>query len=239
MDLFELSCGTDVCHIINPRPSTCPYKHFRMTAVAAKETVPLFNGSNWEDLDRQVALAKFHFLLDDDYDDNEPRRCAYLSTKFIGPALDWASSIHTANPQAYEAFEGFVVAVKQAFGVEANGLQALRRKGLDDLRWGSDVPVFFAEFDRLTLQLGITDHGTKIIMVQHKLPVSVKSTLALQALDFANYETMRERLITMWALDPTRHGQKEASHKSQARTRCGACGKKGHTAANCRGGSKN
>jgi hypothetical protein len=197
-----------------------------------------FNGSNWEDLDRLIALARFEFLQNEKYDDNDVAKCAHVASSFSGPALDWVASSYAAAPASFENFDAFIVAVKSAFGVEANGITALRRTQLDDLRWARDVPVFFAEFDRLTMQLGITDHGTKIVMVRGKLPDSVKAELARQALDFANYETMRERLITMWALDPHRqHGP--SSSKTTKKSRCGSCGKKGHTASECRGGSKN
>lgn len=188
-----------------------------------------FDGSNWEDLDRMIAIAKFQFLQDDDYDDNAPRRCAYLAARFQGPALDWVGQLHTSNPAIFESFDGFIVAVKQAFGVEDNNITALRRKALDELKWSDNTPVFFAEFDRLTFSLGISGHGTKIAMVQAKLPVSLKSELARQALDFANYDTMRERLNTMWALDPHR-----ASGSTAKKPRCGSCGKRGHVAADCK-----
>ena len=197
-----------------------------------------FDGSNWEDLDRIIARARFHFLQEDDFEDNDRRQSAYLSLAFTGPALDWAGQVHTANPAIMDDFNGFVQSLKEAFGVEANNITALRRKALDDLHWTSDVPVFFAEFDRLTLQLGISGHPTKIAMVLAKLPVSVRSLLATQALDFHNYDTMRERLNTMWALDPNRGGGSNSA-RPQKRPRCGTCGKKGHTAQTCRGASKN
>lgn len=195
----------------------------------------LFNGSNWEDLDKLIAIARFHFLQDNDYnDEHQPQRCAFLSQRFVGPALDWVATVHESQPATFEDFDGFIVAVKQAFGVEANNITALRRKALDDLRWGSDVPVFFAEFDRLTFQLGIAGHDTKIAMVEAKLPLSLKEKLAEQALSFANYETMRERLNTMWALNPHR---KSGSMEPNKRPRCGHCGKAGHRADSCK--SKN
>ncbi|KAH8748436.1 hypothetical protein F5883DRAFT_239500 [Diaporthe sp. PMI_573] len=134
--------------------------------------------------------------------------CVAVVLRFPTITYPWAATTHVERPDTYEDFDAFVVAVKQAFGVEANNITALRRKALDDLRWGTDVPVFFAEFDRLTTQLGITGHDTKIAMVESKLPVSLKETLATQALSFANYETMRER--------------------------CGHCGKMGHRAADCK-----
>jgi len=189
-----------------------------------------FDGSNWEDLDRLISLAKFEFLQVDEYDDNPVRRCAYLAQRFTGPALDWVSQLYASSPASFENFDAFIVAVKEAFGVEANNITALRRGALDALRWNANVPVFFAEFDRLTFSLGITGHATKIAMVQAKLPASLKSELARQALDFANYDTMRERLNTMWALDPTRDKGATSTKKS----RCGSCGKKGHLAADCK-----
>lgn len=64
-----------------------------------------------------------------------------------------------AQPNTFRSFDGFIVAVKQAFGVEANNITALCQKALDELRWSSDVPVFFADFDRITCQLGIVDHS--------------------------------------------------------------------------------
>lgn len=193
-----------------------------------------FNGSNWQALTRVVALARFQFIQDDDYDDNEERKCAYLATRFEGPALDWAASISTSNPAVLTHFDGFVEAAREAFGVADNNITALLRRDLDQLMWSSDVPVFFAEFDRLTLGLGITSHETRVAMVEAKLPTGMKTRLAEQALSFANYDTMRERFNCMWALDPSR-GKATGTTK---KPRCGSCGKKGHHASECRGSSK-
>jgi len=197
-------------------------------------TVPIkFDGSNHEDLDRLVALCTFKFILDTDFDDNDVRKCAYLATNFEGPALDWVMSRHLAEAVIFENFVNFVTEVRQAFGVEADNLMSLRRTKLDELKWGPEVPVFFAEFDRLTLQLGIADHATRILLVRQKLPTSWLKLLAEQALNFANYDTMRERLITMWTLDP--HSRTSGgSASSSSKPRCGRCGKKGHTAKDCR-----
>lgn len=200
-----------------------------MTFTREDEVKYHFDGSNWEDLDRMIGLAKFQFLQDSEYDDDAPKRCAYLAGRFQGPALDWAVQLQSSNPAIFENFDGFIVAVKEAFGIEQNNIGALRRKALDELRWSDSTPVFFAEFDRLTFSLGITGHQTKIAMVQAKLPVSLKAELARQALDFANYDTMRERLNTMWALDPHR-----SSGSAAKKPRCGSCGKRGHLAADCK-----
>lgn len=237
--LFSISCDFVPRHIISLPFGTCPeVLPIDIKMVGAFEERIVFYGNNWEDLDRLVALARLHFLQDSDYDADHPtQQCAFLAGNFGGPALDWVSTALSNAPAVFNDFDGFVVAVKQAFGVEANGITALRRAQLDQLRWGSDVPVFFAEFDRLTLQLGVTGHETKINMVHAKLPLALKAKLAEQALGFANYDTMRERLITMWALDPHRNAAGPSAPAKKSR--CGSCGKKGHTAKDCRGGSKN
>jgi hypothetical protein len=100
-----------------------------------------------------------------------------------------------------------VTEIRQAFGIADNNITAILRHELDALRWTPDTPVFFTEFERITLGLDITDHGTKIALVNTKLPHSMKEKLAEMALAFENFETMRERLITMWALNPNRQAK--------------------------------
>lgn len=192
-----------------------------------------FNGSNWRELNQLVALARFQFTQDDDYENNPPRQCSYLASRFEGPALDWAAQTHTTSPASFNDFEGFIRAVRQAFGADDNNITALLRRDLDQLSWQQNVPVFFAEFDRLTLGLSITSHETRVAMVEQKLPLKIKVLLSEQALSFSNYDTMRERLNMMWALDPSR-GKTTETKKS----RCGSCGRKGHKTSDCRG-SKN
>jgi len=192
-----------------------------------------FNGSNWQALNRVVALARFEFLLDDEYVDNETRKCAYLASRFDGPALDWIATTSAESMIVMTNFDAMVTATREAFGIADNNINALLRRDLDQLQWSADVPVFFSEFDRLTLGLGITSHETRVAMVESKLPTVMKTRLAEQALSFANYDTMRERFNCMWALDPSR-GKATGSTK---KPRCGSCGKKGHQASECRGSS--
>lgn len=191
-----------------------------------------FNGSNWQDLNRIVALAKFQFRQDEDYDGNDQRKCAYLASRYDGPALDWVATLPDTAMSNYEAF---VNATREAFGIADNNITALLRRDLDNLQWSRDVPVFFSEFDRLTLALGITSHETRVTMVEAKLPMAMKVRLAEQALSFANYDTMRERFNCMWAMDPSR-GKATGTTK---KPKCTSCGKKGHQASECRGPSKN
>lgn len=204
-----------------------------MSKVADQDGLEKFNGSNWHALTRLVALAKFQFIQDDDYDDNEPRKCAYLAQGFDGPALDWVASTHTKTAGAtFVSFDLFVTATREAFGIADNNIIALVRRELDDLQWKDDVPTFFAEFDRLSLALGITSHETRIAMVESKLPMKLKILLAEQSLSYSNYDVMRERFNGMWAMDPTKG--KTITLPKTKRPRCGTCGKKGHTSSECR-----
>lgn len=199
--------------------------------VSTSDSTIRFNGSNWQDLNRLVALARFAFAQDDDYDGADARRIAYLAASYDGAALDWVSSYCNGDVLAMGLFDDFVTSTREAFGIADNNITALVRRELDTLTWDKDVPVFFSEFDRLTLALGITSHETRVAMVESKLPPLMKARFAEQALSFANYDTMRERCNLMWALDPTRN---KTITQGTKRPRCGTCGKKGHTANDCR-----
>lgn len=203
-----------------------------------------FNGSNWEDLNRLIALAKFKFVVDDDYwivvdgirqtPDGE-KRSAHLASQFSGAALDWVATTYATTPAVFNNFDGFVTATRQAFGVDDNNITALCQAKLGDLSWGTEVPSFFAELDRLFLALGISGHSTRVAHVMNKLPMEVRRQLADQGREFANYDTMRAWFNTRWALTPASVGKKAAVGK---KPRCGNCGKKGHDATVCRS-SKN
>jgi len=197
-----------------------------------------FDGSNWQDLTRLVTTAQLKFLTtadtEDDPYDKHPAKCAYLASHFTGPALDWLGGVMAQEPGWGANFDTFVVNVRNQFGVSDDGLRAQRRGQLEALAWQSDLPVFFAEFDRLTSLLGLTGNPTKIALVRSKLPHKIQVLLAEQALDFHDYATMRERLITMWNLDPSHRSLTVPAPATNKRPRCGRCGKKGHTASECR-----
>lgn len=194
-----------------------------------------FYGHDGQNLDRLVALAKFKFLAEEAYfvaaGQDATVQSGHLITKFRGAALDWAVAVSNTTPQSMSNFDGFVTACKEHFGISSETVQIMRRGELDSLRWGHDVAVFFAEFDRLTFGLSITSDEAKITMVLSKLPANINKLLAEQALVFNSYSTMRQRIITMWALG--------AFGKSTDAATCSVCGKRGHNASNCRSLTKN
>lgn len=236
VDFFEIfkEPARGSLHILLDTHQTANISYGVMVS-SRNEDEPKFNGSNWQALNRVVALARFQFLQDDEYDENEQKKCAYVAACFEGPALDWVASSYASSPAIFTHFDGLITATRQAFGIADNNITALLRRDLDNLQWQTQVPVFFAEFDRLTLALGITSHETRIAMMEGKLPHRLKQLLSDQALSFANYDTMRERFHCMWATDP---GRGITSQPVSKKARCASCGKKGHQASDCRG-SKN
>ena len=188
-------------------------------------------------MDRLVGLAKYEFLLEPEYQPGEgksltgieKRKCAFLASKFEGAALDWATSELTSNPSCYNSFDGFITAVRNAFGIDTDNTAALLRRELDALSWQTDTPIFFADFDRLTRLCSITTDEGRITLLLSKLPQHVKVLFAQQGLSFANYSTMRGRLNMMWALDPT-----VTKQVTRGKPKCEACGKKGHTSSQCK-----
>lgn len=201
-----------------------------------------FDGSNWQDLVRLVAQTRMRFILDaakgDPELDDPGAQCAYLASHFLGPALDWVGAAYEQDNTIFSNYDGFVVHVRNTFGISDEGLNAQRRGELEGLKWGADLPTFFAEFDRLTQLLLLTQHETRIALVRSKMPLHVQKLMSEQALNFYNYDTMRGRLLTMWSLDPARAhtgpSGGAAPGSSKKRPRCGRCGKKGHNAADCR-----
>jgi len=171
-----------------------------------------FDGSNWEDLLRLVTMTNMDALRNpNDYVDGndlpiEHPKIGFLVKQFDGPALDWVGKEYASNQALFRGpFMAFVEACRDHFGVSDDILLAHRRSQMDALHWKSDLPVFFAEFDRLTQALNIQGHENRINLLRTKLPTTVLKLVAEQALNFQNYDTMRERLLTMWALDPGRH----------------------------------
>lgn len=203
-----------------------------MSSAAGSDHIT-FDGSNWENFARLATQATLARIVETDVDTDRDQ-CAWFAQRCRGPALDWVGNRFAANHALFNNYDAFLTEFRNAFGLSDDGLRAHRRGQLEALKWQSDLPVFFAEFDRLCSLLDINGNPVRIAMLRGKLPTKVQTLLSEQALDFADYATMRERLLTMWALDPNRNTAVASSSKPK-KPRCGRCGKKGHSAADCRG----
>lgn len=211
------------------------------TSAAMKPTAPdadrtpVFDGSNWEDLTRLAALAKVRRLVDTDID-SDGAEVAWVASRFVGPALDWLVHQYTDPSYVLPTNKSvFYDTVREAFGITDANVQQGQRLQLQALQWRSDLPTFFAEFDRLSHLCGMGGklNAGRLELLRAKVPTSLQTALAQQAFVPASYEDLRQRLLTMWVLDP--RSSSGALHTSKAkRPKCGKCGKKGHTASECR-----
>lgn len=192
-----------------------------------------FDGSNWEDLSRLVTLAKLNRASGTEVD-SESTESSWLARQFTGAALDWVTVQLNLKPALLDKFNDFVQSVRDHFGITDALVQSHQRVQLDALTWRKDAPTFFAEFDRLALECGLgADGNAKIILAYAKLPTHIHTVLAQQNYVAPSYANLRDRVLTLWVLDPKSHGHK-VDQTSAKKPRCGRCGKRGHAASECR-----
>lgn len=195
-------------------------------------SAPSFDGTNPEDLLRLVTLTKLELAFASS--DADEDKCAWLAQHFSGAALDWLEHELADDTQILLDFEEFVSQAKANFGITDDTLRARYQVQLDALRMGANWPSFLSEFDRLTRKLGMTNNQERLQLLRMKLPASVLTKFADQGLLMVDYAIIRDRLLTMYALAPV--GLSTTGAKKAVKPKCGTCGKKGHTAAECRSG---
>jgi hypothetical protein len=185
-------------------------------------------------LTRLAALAKVRRLVETEID-SDGAEVAWVASRFTGPALDWLAHRFTDPTWALPTEKApFYEQVREAFGITDANVQNNQRLQLQALAWRSDLPTFFAEFDRLSIQCGMGGklNAGRLELLRAKLPASLQHSLAQQAFVPASYEHLRERLLLMWTLDPS-SSRGKAERAKTGRPKCGKCGKKGHTASEC------
>lgn len=193
---------------------------------------PLFDGTNPEDLSRLIALSKLELSFASS--DNEEDRTAWLGQHFEGAALDWLEHELQDDATILSDFDEFVAQAKLNFGITDDVLTSRWQVQLDALKWGADTPTFLSEFDRLTRKLGLTTQEVRLQLLRGKLPATILSQWADQAYILRDYAEVRNRLLTSHALRPG--GLAAQGAQRAARPKCGNCGKRGHSAAQCRKG---
>lgn len=190
-----------------------------------------FDGSNWQDLGRLIALAKLHRASGTEVD-SDLTQSTWVARQFTGPALDWVANILIVEDTLLNDFNLFTRRIQDYFGIHDNLIQAHQRTQLDALTWHKDWPTFFAEFERLSHACGMGgDNAGKVTLLLSKVPQKHRTVLARQCPPPATYNQHRERLLQIWATDPTSTGA--AQDRDNAKPKCGKCGKKGHTANAC------
>jgi hypothetical protein len=190
-----------------------------------------FDGSNWQDLTRLIALAKLHRASGTEVD-SDTTQSAWVARQFTGPALDLVANLLVTEAALFDNFNQFCARVRDYFGITDTLLQAHQRTQLDALKWHRDLPLFFAEFERLSHACGMGgENAGKVTLLVSKIPEKQRAILARQAPPPSTFSEYRSRLLTVWVADPTSVGV--SIDKEQARPKCGKCGKKGHTTSTC------
>lgn len=191
-----------------------------------------FDGSNWQDLERLVTLAKLHRTSGTEVD-SDVTQSTWVARQFAGPALDWVTNQLVLGDTVFADFEGFILSVRTHFGITDALVQAQRRTQLEALKWHKDPPTFFAEFERLSHACGMGgENAGKVTLLLSKVPQAQLTILARQVPPPVSFADHRERLLRVWVTDPTQPGVKQ-ERREGARPTCGRCGKKGHTASTC------
>jgi tRNA(Ile2) C34 agmatinyltransferase TiaS len=93
---------------------------------------------------------------------------------------------------------------------------------------------FLQEFDELCLLAGTTSDATKITLIMPKLQTRYRESLLLGGEMITTYSTVRNRLLNTYSRTTE---MKQSGEQKRAKARCKACGKRGHSATQCR--SKN
>ena len=193
---------------------------------------PSFDGTNSDDLARLVTLTKLELAFASG--DNDADKSAWLAQHFCGAALDWLEHELADDSEILDDFDEFVSQVKRNFGITPDTDRARFQVQFDCLKMGANWPAFLSEFDRLTRKLGMTENRVRLQLLRGKLPASVLTKFAEQGMLMVSYEIIRDRLLTMHALMPA--GGAATGAKKAVKQKCGTCGKKGHSAAECRSG---
>jgi hypothetical protein len=191
-----------------------------------------FDGSNWEDLTRLITLAKLHRASQTEVD-SDTTQSTWCARQFTGPALDWVGLILIVDKPLLDNFDKFITKLNDHFGITATLISTHQRVQLEALKWRRDAPTFFAEFSRLATECGLGgENAGKLTLLMSKVPDAQKTILARQTPPPTTYAETRARLLSIWANDP--HSTGVQIEKSQTKPKCGKCGKKGHTASDCR-----
>ena len=209
----------------------------KMTEAAMPKLPPpsgdvLFDG-NPMDLDRVLGSVALNFLLHPVIfgPGSDGVKCAFLSQHFRGRALDWVTGTLAKHSDWMNDYDGFVARVRVHFAYDESSERALAQTRLGALHQTGDFLEFITEFDSCCDTLGIYSDASKITMLLPKLSRSNYDCLTMQGMVISDYAQTRRRLLNIWTRLPPRASPVENQRKKK---QCGKCGKRGHTATQCR-----
>lgn len=193
-----------------------------------------FDG-NPADLKRLITHVRIRVIGNDAALNTDARRSAFVASHFRGAALDWLGAQLETDPDALDDFDAFIKAVSAAFGYSGNAAIAVARQELETLKQSEDLLLFLTRFEALTATIGLVSDTTRVTLVMPKLSPYYAEAIRKNGTIFTRWSTLRATLINLDAMR-VESGKKDPE-KKRRRAKCGKCGKRGHTAAECRSGN--
>jgi hypothetical protein len=189
-----------------------------------------FDG-NPVDLERILGMVALQFALHAGAFTQETTKTAYLVSHFRGAALDWGTRLVIKNDNRLQSYDKFTTSLKDHFGYDYAQLTSLHRTQLTKLTQTGDLMEFLTEFDNLSERVGLRADPTKITLVLPKLKKEYYDAIADGGDTIENYSTLRLRLLNIYAM---KTGQPPSDEAKRKKSRCGKCGKRGHSATQCK-----
>ena len=134
--------------------------------------------------------------------------------------------------EIFDDYDDFVAKVRAAFGFQGTSQKMFLRSRLAALKFGNDPLTFLNEFEVLTAQLGMTSDVTRVYEAMQKLPKHYLDVFNTMQVPHTSWYTLKAHITVIAA---ARAGLSDAKpDEKRRRSKCGKCGKKGHTAGQCR-----
>jgi hypothetical protein len=196
-----------------------------------KGTPPLtFTGVDYDDFLQLVGHTEIVAIFDPQKFDTDSKKVAYTAAHFTGSALQWLldQGPFMEGSTFFASWQNFQQLVQTSCcgATDSDVLKIQRTHKLDNLKLGQDLPLFLAEFERLTRLLGISGNSGRLAILRPKLSRFYQEALAHNGVAHAEYQEMKDYLLNVWTMRP-------ASEAKPPKPKCGKCGKKGHKADAC------
>lgn len=190
----------------------------------------LFDG-NPADLERLVTYVAVAVLAEPPRFPSERAKAMYLAKSFRGPALDWLASILSSRVTLLDDYEQFVKELRGVFGLGDVERAQVARTRLESLRQQGDLLLFLAEFEGLCREAGMVSDASRLQLILPKLEPYYANAIRTAVLRIATWYDMRRHLTTLYSFRQSSGAPREQVRR---RAKCGKCGKRGHTANQCR-----
>jgi hypothetical protein len=212
-----------------------------MEGVLASAPLPapvpdLYFDGNPVDLKRLLTHLRVRIMGNDQALNTETKKVSFAASHFRGNALDWLGTYLETHPMAFDDYDEFVESVNTTFSISGTAHQALLRAELENLKMkDGETLLFLSQFESITAQLGINSDASRLSLVLTKLSPYFADAIRKAGTIYTRWSTLRQMLVNLDAMRVTA-GPKDPDSKRR-RSKCGKCGKRGHTATECRSGN--